>query len=965
MFHFCGTMMSRQKSKSVSATSGINVTGTIANLLEPIPVVGAIAGALKGLASSWLSTTTNGLLNESGFEIGHKTSDRLLAISAGVGAISTQEAVSVRDGWAGAEPKPVPVPATDKPTLPGPAAERLEFISEGEWTEADTLYSDLFCKAPLTNGLFFPHAFYQDSPANPVTTFMPNAQRHMLSKMDFTVVVTVNANTFTAGVLLVVAVPNFPYRGPFVVETDLTPLPVSQLTLFPHQFINLKTNNQATLILPYHGPSPLFDHTTTPLYRLLGIVYSPLVTTNAQSGTTINWIVQAAPMDVAFHGVRNPMIVMSANLEGLPVRVTPNVAAVVTTSPLDDVVVLAEGSQTRLETDYLPGRVTSLSQPLSVPTRMMPYTDTPGFTVNASNNRPGTLLYSFPVDLGNIMFSGTYLGEWATCYTHWTGELIFSLMCASNTMTRGRIVVCFSPGLTGPPYSMQLAMLSTFQVYDIGLNSTFVFPIPFISRTHWRRTIAFDMGGTNRPGLDNRTSYQTFDPAARAGVVSVWLYNSLQVPAPGAATNVHFIPFISASSDFSFRLPQAPTPYVAEPDDTPVVPFGKEEDECMHVRFEAPEPVVMMGANDGAAAEAAPTQASAESTPVVYTNLEDGQPSETMSKDVWEGMAGLTFHSSPDMLLENFFGRLRLYKTLWLPQATVDYPANKDPRSGFSQRLLPLKWGSLFAEKTNNLLELFSDAYMYANCDVRVDLVFFPANGAVDGQDPNNPGNKPVQRYPRDPFPASTVRVTNLPPGYKELVGVKVENYTNMLSWSQLSMFPTVVSSLNSYATTVSVYIPFQSLYNALPSVYSGYRSLSALASIHFPVSRPGNGIVNPRVWGDLADSEFATLCVTLEAPLDFRCEVYVSYHNLQAFIPRPFVTRPITNGVSPNAAWTRSKNNGWEPNPAEDTRAVPESTVNETDEDVTPEAADTSTADPPRERFGRVLNKLTNLSVR
>nr|YP_007947658.1 VP4 [Canine picodicistrovirus] len=42
----------------------LDLTGAVASLLKPFPIVGPLASSLRGLASSWLSKTTNGLLNE-------------------------------------------------------------------------------------------------------------------------------------------------------------------------------------------------------------------------------------------------------------------------------------------------------------------------------------------------------------------------------------------------------------------------------------------------------------------------------------------------------------------------------------------------------------------------------------------------------------------------------------------------------------------------------------------------------------------------------------------------------------------------------------------------------------------------------------------------------------------------------------------------------------------------------------
>ena len=136
------------KTSAKHSVSGLPVTNAIASVLEPIPVVGQIAGAVQGLASSWLSSLTDGLLNSSAFEIGQSTatSDRLLEVSVGSTSMSSQDAVTVRDGWPGDSqiPRPIP-PPIDKPTPLGPAGERLRTV-RGDSSEGGDL--SLRCEIP-------------------------------------------------------------------------------------------------------------------------------------------------------------------------------------------------------------------------------------------------------------------------------------------------------------------------------------------------------------------------------------------------------------------------------------------------------------------------------------------------------------------------------------------------------------------------------------------------------------------------------------------------------------------------------------------------------------------------------------------------------------------------------------------------------------------------------------------------
>lgn len=806
----------------------LDLTGAVATLFKPFPVLGPIASELRGLASSWLSKTTNGLLNESGFEIGHKTSDRLLALSAGTGCISSQEAVTIRDGWAGEPPASIISPSTDTPTDPGPAANRFSYTTTGEWQVSSETDSLLF-------EFDLPGVLYPSSLEHPNTTFGPTMDRHALGRFDFYVTLTVNANPFTSGCLLLVGIPMYPKLS---WSADAR-YPPSQLTLFPHQFVNLRTTNQATIFLPFVSPSPLMDPSIGNIYKVIALVYAPLRMTNSFGGP-VTYTVSVAPSDSKFHGVHYP--IASATLQS-STRILPTIGGFSTVSKPDGAVPLAFDSQCAMPCDYLPGKTESFSQPLTVPTRMARMTGTPGFTVDAATANVGSMVYAFPVRLGNIALRTTYLGNLARFFAQFTGELKFSLMCCANQMTKGRLIVAFTPGTPIPPKNLQQAMLSTYVVYDIGLNSTFEFPIPFISSTFWRPTMGFGHLSIRDNTRTGRPAVTTLDCM---GVVSVWVYTKPSTPSTNNTVPIDFIPFLSAGKGFSFRLPICPTTYV--PGQAILESDSK----------------VSMGASDAARASNAPTQCDPDSEPALYTSNEDGQPHEVAATDVWAGISSISQLTSPDMLLSNFYSRARLYKKIDLLKCET---------AGLNYTRLDITWGAPGVEPEGwTISDAVANMFQFCQADLRIEFVVYPATGTF------TPPGGAYQNHPFDdnPHGAGIVSVSNVPPG--TLIGPFDVN--------QMSGFPTLVQPVSGPVTTFSVYIPFQSVWSALTSSYSSAKDYINTNSVTTNAPK-----YFARNFGLLPTPEFCTLYFASGLAFHSRTEVYVSYHNFKMFIPRPCVT--------------------------------------------------------------------------
>ncbi|AOQ26202.1 polyprotein [Rosavirus B] len=853
------------KTSAKHSVSGLPVTNAIASVLEPIPVVGQIAGAVQGLASSWLSSLTDGLLNSSAFEIGQSTatSDRLLEVSVGSTSMSSQDAVTVRDGWPGDGqiPRPLP-PPVDKPTPLGPAGERLRTLAVADWN------ARLGFNNPLLYA-YLPNDLTKDSSTDPSNLFHPTADRHALMRSDILVVVTVNANPFTSGLLLVVAVPNCPPTrwdqlviNPQSNEHNWIPAYFSrqQLTLFPHQFINLKTNNQATLVLPYVGMAPVMAHHHRYMYRLFVFEWSQLYRTPYTSNTPVTVTLQAAVTNAEFYGLNThrQLVTLFQN----DTRLSQNQNAIVSTHPLTDCVVLAQGAQALMDTSYLPGRVTSFSQPLSVPTLMAITQEGWGGILVTPNYTKGTFLYGFPVDLKNVVFMKTYIGEMANLFSQWTGTINFHLMAVTTAMTRGRIAVCFSPGDTTEPKTMEQAMAGTVAFFDIGLNSTFTFPIPFISETVWR-TLAEQATQRNQ-------QFSYYPPTSRMGVVTVWLYNQIQSTAPGDTAPVVLLPFASAGSDFSFRLPTQNAlgvpPYAPQQNwygavrynyqlsgRPPTPPPGPDT-----VRFENGEKegvVIHMGDSDAAQADAQPTQADVASQPACYGNLEPGQPVQVTPADAWEGVTGFVSHSSPDMLLENFLGRRRLYATIGIPDNTSDV------NSWYAPIPIQIAWqrGEDFPTSARNIQHMFA----FWQVDVRVDLQF---------------------QFHSEPNWQTIATIANIPPGADPYLDLA---YMDQIAvQSRIYDFPFVTAPLSRSNNTISVVIPWQSPYNALAPWLGGW---SNVANVYDDTAENQIQQSKGAGWGVVPFRELCYLGVLLSPSHSCTVNVFVSYHNVQCFIPQPF----------------------------------------------------------------------------
>nr|1RHI_2 Chain 2, HUMAN RHINOVIRUS 3 COAT PROTEIN [rhinovirus B3] len=169
--------------------------------------------------------------------------------------------------------------------------------------------------------------------------FGQNMFYHSLGRTGYTIHVQCNATKFHSGCLLVVVIPEhqlasheggtvsvkYKYTHPGDRGIDLDTVEVAggptsdaiynmdgtllgNLLIFPHQFINMRTNNTATIVVPYINSVPIDSMTRHNNVSLMVVPIAPL---NAPTGSspTLPVTVTIAPMCTEFTGIRSRSIV--------------------------------------------------------------------------------------------------------------------------------------------------------------------------------------------------------------------------------------------------------------------------------------------------------------------------------------------------------------------------------------------------------------------------------------------------------------------------------------------------------------------------------------------------------------------------------------------------------------------------------------------------------------------------------
>nr|YP_009118281.1 VP2 [rabbit kobuvirus] len=228
-------------------------------------------------------------------ELGY--SDRILQLTMGNSSITTQECANAVVAYSHWPSKSKGMgEAIDKSTEPGPAASRFYTLDSHEWTA----------------GGFSGVAFRFPECIQNLGMFGQNIHYHYLYRCGYLVHVQVNASKFHAGALLVVAIPECETTGSMAAVYNINDQwlldnPISQLTVYPHQIINVRSNNSATLILPYVSPNPMENAAA---HNPWTVAVIPIVHLNYATGASpsVPITLTVAPMECQFNGLRSSAV---------------------------------------------------------------------------------------------------------------------------------------------------------------------------------------------------------------------------------------------------------------------------------------------------------------------------------------------------------------------------------------------------------------------------------------------------------------------------------------------------------------------------------------------------------------------------------------------------------------------------------------------------------------------------------
>nr|AIB00468.1 polyprotein [Poliovirus 1] len=487
-------------------------------------------------------------------------SDRVLQLTLGNSTITTQEAANsvvaygrwpeyLRDS----EANPV-----DQPTEPDVAACRFYTLDTVSWTKESRGWWWKLPDALRDMGLFGQNMYY-----------------HYLGRSGYTVHVQCNASKFHQGALGVFAVPEMclagdsntttmhtsyqnanpgekggTFTGTFTPNDNQTSparrfCPVDYLFgngtllgnafVFPHQIINLRTNNCATLVLPYVNSLSIDSMVK---HNNWGIAILPLAPLNfaSESSPEIPITLTIAPMCCEFNGLRN---ITLPRLQGLPVMNTPGSNQYLTADNFQSPCALPEFDVT--PPIDIPGEVKNMMELAEIDT-MIPF-DLSAKKKNTMemyrvrlSDKPHTddpILCLSLSPASDPRLSHTMLGEILNYYTHWAGSLKFTFLFCGSMMATGKLLVSYAPPGADPPKKRKEAMLGTHVIWDIGLQSSCTMVVPWISNTTYRQTID--------------------DSFTEGGYISVFYQTRIVVPL-STPREMDILGFVSACNDFSVRL---------------------------------------------------------------------------------------------------------------------------------------------------------------------------------------------------------------------------------------------------------------------------------------------------------------------------------------------------------------------------------------------------------------------------
>ncbi len=402
------------------------------------------------LASSAFSGLFGALLADKKTEETTLLEDRILTTRNGHTTSTTQSSVGVTYGYATAED-----------SSSGPNTSGLETRVH----QAERFFKmTLFDWVPSQE---FGHMHKVVLPTDPKGVYGGLVKSYAYMRNGWDVEVTAVGNQFNGGCLLVALVPEM---------GDINDREKYQLTLYPHQFINPRTNMTAHITVPYVGVNRYDQYKQHKPWTLVVMVVAPL-TVNTSGAQQIKVYANIAPTNVHVAGEL-------PSKEGIfPVACADGYGNMVTTDP--KTADPAYGKVYNPPRTALPGRFTNYLDVAEACPTFLVFGNVPYVSTRTDGQR---LLAKFDVSLAARHMSNTYLAGLAQYYTQYAGTINLHFMFTGPTDAKARYMVAYVPPGMEAPENPEEAAHCIHAEWDTGLNSKFTFSIPYISAADYAYT---------------------------------------------------------------------------------------------------------------------------------------------------------------------------------------------------------------------------------------------------------------------------------------------------------------------------------------------------------------------------------------------------------------------------------------------------------------------------------------------
>nr|QEO75964.1 polyprotein [Rhinovirus C] len=477
-------------------------------------------------------------------------SDRLKQITIGNSTITTQDSLHTVLAY-GEWPtylSDIDATSVDKPTHPETSADRFYTLDSVDWEVGSHGWWWKLPDALKDMGVFGQNMYY-----------------HSMGRSGFIIHTQCNATKFHSGALIIAVIPEhqLAYVGGVKVnigydhthpgqsghrilgpnqsndrgggKPDEDPLfncngtLLGNITIYPHQIINLRTNNSSTIVVPYINCVPMDNMLK---HNNLSLVVIPLVPLHPGS-SNINSVpitVTIAPYKSEFSGA------MEAQRQGLPTRLPSGSQQFMTTEDEQSPNILPGFHPSKKI--HIPGMITNVMHMARVDS-FIPINNIKTevgkvsmYYIPVVKKTTTEKILVLPLEMNNTLFATTLLGEVLNYYANWSGSITITFMCVCDAFSTGKFLVAYTPPGGKLPENRKQAMLGVHIIWDLGLQSSCTIVVPWISSGFYRRTRA--------------------DSFTHGGYVSLWYQTAFVPPVSGGTGRI--LATCSACPDMSVRM---------------------------------------------------------------------------------------------------------------------------------------------------------------------------------------------------------------------------------------------------------------------------------------------------------------------------------------------------------------------------------------------------------------------------